>query len=224
MFYEPKHVSREMLTSLGLAHSPFTALVVPRPIGWISSLSASGVVNLAPFSFFNAVSQRPPMVMFCANGAHARGGGPKDSLANVRATGEFVANLATWDLRQQMNDSSTPAPSDVDEFDVTGLTKAPSRIVKPPRVAESPVNLECEVVQIVDLPGDEKSGTKNTATFGRVVGIHIDERIIRDGRVDLTLARPLARLGYLDYASIDSLFEIKRPSWPLGGAPGAGDG
>jgi flavin reductase (DIM6/NTAB) family NADH-FMN oxidoreductase RutF len=222
MFFEPQQASREFLATLGLKHNPFLALVAPRPIGWVSTVNAQGVANLAPYSFFNAVASRPPIVMFCANGNHADGG-PKDSLVNARATGEFVWNLSTWALRQQMNDSSTAAPRGVDEFAATGLTKLPSHLVKPPRVAESPVHLECKVIQFVDLPPDEKTGSLNTVTFGRVVGIHIDDSLVVDGRVDITRARPLARLGYLDYASIDSVFEIKRPGWPIGMPPKAGE-
>jgi flavin reductase (DIM6/NTAB) family NADH-FMN oxidoreductase RutF len=202
---------------LGFTHNPFLALVVPRPIGWISTIDAHGTVNLAPFSFFNAVSSRPPMVFFAANGNHLAAGGDKDSLRNVRETGEFVANLATWDLKQQMNDSSTPAPRDIDEIDAVGLEKLPSQVVKPPRVKGSPVHLECKLVQFVELPSDARSGEKNTMTIGRVVAIHIDARLVADGMVDITKARPIARLGYLDYAVVDSVFEIRRPSWPLGG-------
>lgn len=214
MFYETANQSRELFDTLGLRHNPFTTLVVPRPIGWISTINAEGRANLAPFSFFNAVSSAPPMVMYCANASHSEEG-DKDSLANARATGEFVANLATFDLQRQMNDSSSPAPRAIDEFDLVGLTKAPSRLVKPPRVAESPVHLECAVVRIVELPTDEKTGERNTLTVGRVLAVHIDDSLINEGRVDISRARPLARMGYLDYAVIDSVFPIKRPSWPL---------
>ncbi len=222
MFFEPKDASRDHLKSLGLSHNPFLALVAPRPIGWISSLSKSGVVNLAPFSYFNAMSSRPPMVFFAANGDHLFAGGEKDSLSNVRDTGEFVCNLVTWDLRLPMNDSSTPAPREIDEFDAVGLTKLPSRLVKPPRVAQSPVHLECKLIQFVELPADERAGERNVVTIGRVVGIHIDDALVANGRVDITRARPVARLGYLDYAVVDSVFEIKRPSWPLGGVDDKG--
>ena len=207
--------NREYLAQFGLTHSPFLAIVSPRPIGWISTVDLNGRPNLAPFSFFNAISQRPPMVMFSANGA-GPDGQEKDTLRNVRDTGEFVLNLATWSLRQQMNDTSTPAPHGTDEFEVTGLTKLASKHVKPPRVGESPVNLECKMIQVVDLPPDERSGSRNTVTFGRVVGVHLDASLIANGRVDITRARPLSRLGYLDYASVESVFEIKRPGWPLG--------
>ena len=211
LFFEPDRANTaEGLAALGLRRSPITALVVPRPIGWISTLSRSGVANLAPFSFFNMVSQRPATVVFCANGSHAEGG-DKDSLQNARDTGEFVVNLATWDLRHKMNDSSTTASRNVDEFAIAGLTKAVSRIVRPPRVAESPINLECKVIKIVDLPGDDSTGSRNTATFGKVVGVHIDARLIVDGIIDVTKARPLARLGYLDYATLSDVFVMPRP-------------
>jgi flavin reductase (DIM6/NTAB) family NADH-FMN oxidoreductase RutF len=199
----------------GFEHSPWYALVGPRPIGWISTLSKDGVPNLAPFSFFNAISARPPMVMYCANGAHAEGGA-KDSQRNARDTGEFVHNMAVWDLRWQMNDSSATAPRAIDEFDVAKLTKAPSRLVKPARVAESPVSLECKVIQVVDLPsaGPEHS---NAMVIGKVVAVHIRDDVVVDGRVDVTRLRPIARFGYADYTVVDSVFEMKRPSWPLKG-------
>lgn len=200
--------------AVGLPHTPWLAIVAPRPIGWISTLSTEGVPNLAPFSYFNGISSSPPMVMFCANSAHAEGG-RKDSFLNARETGEFVHNVVTEDLLHKMNNSSTPAPRAVDEFEVAGLTKAPSRIVKPFRVAESPVNVECKVIQALELPSDEP-GNMNTMIIGRVVGIHIRDEFIVDGRLDLKLVRPLARVGYLDYTGIRELFELRRPSWPLG--------
>ncbi|MGE0797416.1 MAG: flavin reductase family protein [Lautropia sp.] len=199
--------------SAGFEHTPWYALVGPRPIGWISTLSPDGVPNLAPFSFFNTISARPPMVMFCTNGPHAEGG-EKDSVRNARQTGEFVHNVATWDLRLRMNTSSAPAPRAVDEFEVAGLTKAPSRLVRPFRVAESPIHLECKVVQVMDLPsaGPEHP---NTMVIGRVVAIHIRDDVVVDGRVDVTRIRPIARFGYQDYTVVDSVFEMVRPSWPL---------
>jgi flavin reductase (DIM6/NTAB) family NADH-FMN oxidoreductase RutF len=215
VFFEPAQVlTREGLAKLGLSHNPFTALVVPRPIGWISTVNSDGVANLAPFSFSNMVSQRPPMIMFCANADHSDGG-DKDSLANARRTGEFVFNLATWDLRARMNDSSTMAPRGVDEFELVGLTKAPCVLVKPPRVASAPVSLECKVIRIVDLPKDEETGARNTATFGQVVGVHVHPSLIVNGLIDTTRAQPLARLGYLDYATLGPVFVMPRPPWPL---------
>ena len=205
MFYRPEE-------DHGLPRDPFNYLVVPRPIGWISTCSADGIDNLAPYSFFNAVAYSPPQVMFAATSGH-RIGGLKDSVANARETGEFVVNLATWELREQMNTSATPVPSEIDEFGVAGLTKAPCQIVIPSRVAESPVHLECRTTQSLDLPSSD--GDRNTVVFGQVVGIHIDERVLTDGQVDIAKLRPLGRLGALDYVDVTEAFAIQRPTWPV---------
>lgn len=206
----------------GLKHSPFQALVTPRPIGWISTVSKEGIVNLSPFSYFNAISSGPPAVMYTASGDHMEGG-EKDSLRNVRETGEFVFNLCTEELGRQMNDSSTHAPRDIDEFQVAGLTKAPSRLVKPPRVAESPVHLECQVIHIMKIPLGEK--TNSHMVMGRVLAVHIkDEFITPDGRFDTVKARPMGRLGYFDYNVVSDSIEMLRPGWPLGTPPGKGGG
>lgn len=197
----------------GLPHNPFSALIVPRPIGWISTLSAEGVANLSPYSFFNAVAYEPPQVMFSCSGQHAEGG-PKDAVKNIQETGEFVVNLATWDLRHVMSDSSTPAPRDVDEFEAVGIEKAPSELVSPPRVKASPAHLECRLSQFVYLAKKSDDAT-NVMVIGEVLGIHIDESVMTDGRVDVRKLRPVSRLGYLDYALIDDCFEIPRPGWPL---------
>jgi len=197
MFYEPK-------SGHPLPHNPFKACVAPRPIGWISTLSRDGIVNLAPFSYFNAVLDDPPTVMFSASGAHLEG--PiKDSALNAKETGEFVYNMATWDLREQMNLTSASVPRHIDEFELANLAKAPSTIVKPPRVAESPVQFECRTVKVLEL------SPSNTVVFGEVVGIHINERIITNGRIDLTKAMPIARCGYMDYAVVREIFEMRRP-------------
>jgi flavin reductase (DIM6/NTAB) family NADH-FMN oxidoreductase RutF len=210
IFLDPSHSSVEDLNALGLKHNPFTALVMPRPIGWISTLSVAGVANLAPFSFFAAASQNPQMVMFCANAQHGAGG-PKDSLLNATDTGEFVVNLATWPLRAKLNASSAMVGRGVDEFALAGLSKLPSRLVRAPRVAESPAHLECRVVKIVDLTVFEGSGNRNTAVFGRVVGMHIDRSLLVDGDIDPRRADPLARLGNLDYARIGEIEAMARP-------------
>ncbi len=194
-----------------MARDPLNAVVVPRPIGWISTLDAAGRANLAPYSFFNAVAYRPPQVMFAATTRHAHGG-LKDSIANAQETGEFVVNLATWSLREQMNASAVPAPSDVDEFAYAGLRKAPAAVVKPPRVAESPVQLECVYTRTVALESDEAEGA-NTVVFGRVVGVHIDDRFIVDGAVDTLALAPIGRLGYLDYVKVADCFAMVRPKW-----------
>ncbi len=215
MFFETKDLTRERLKALGLAFNPFKAVVAPRPIGWISTISQAGVVNLAPYSFFNAVSSDPPMVFYGANGTHGADGGEKDSLRNVRATGEFVCNLVTWELRHQMNDTSTPAPHGIDEMDAVGIAKLPSRLVKPPRVAASPAHLECKLHQLVELPADPRSGKRNVMVIGHVVAIHIDDAFVTEGRFDTARALPVARLGYLDFAVVTDAFAIDRPSWPL---------
>jgi flavin reductase (DIM6/NTAB) family NADH-FMN oxidoreductase RutF len=192
-----------------LAPSPFKACVVPRPIGWISSLDASGVRNLAPFSFFNAISESPPMVMFCANGPHVSGG-EKDSVKNVRETGEFVVNLATWELREALNASSACVARTVDEFELAKLTPASCLRVRAPRVLESPVSLECTVTDIYELPSDDP-GELGYMVMGRVLGIHIADHAIVEGRVSPTKLRPIARLGYRDYAVIEEVFRMFRP-------------
>lgn len=197
----------------GLRHNPFNALVIPRPIGWISSLDADGVPNLAPYSFFNAVAYTPPQVIFSVTGRHATEGGFKDTLANVEATGEFVVNLATWGLREQMNRSSAPAPRTVDEFKLAGVTPAPAQLVKPPRVAESPVHLECRYVQTVKLlTADPKS--PNSLVVGEVLGIHIADDVIVDGMVDYARLDAIGRLGYQDYTRVGGIFALERPGWP----------
>jgi flavin reductase (DIM6/NTAB) family NADH-FMN oxidoreductase RutF len=192
----------------GLPRNPFKSCVVPRPIGWISSLSAEGVVNLAPYSYFNAICGEPPMVMFSSGGRQPHG--PKDSLANVEATGEFVCNMATWDLRQPMNETSAPHPSEIDEFDAAGLETEPAEMVRPPRVRAAPIHLECVHHETVELPCDTP-GERNAICIGRVVGIHIRDEFLKDGMVDVEKIRPLARLGYQDYTTVQQVIEMVRP-------------
>ncbi len=203
MFYETEDNRH------GLPHDPFKSCVIPRPIGWISTLSAQNVVNLAPYSFFNGVASDPPMVMFASNGPAANP--TKDSLANCAETGEFVFNVATWDLREAMNRSSAPVGADADEFELANLEKAPSVLVKPPRVKASPIHMECRVHQIVDLPSTDPKA-RNALVLGRVVGIHIDEAVLTGGLVDMAKLRPIARLGYMDYTRVDLVFDMARPS------------
>jgi flavin reductase (DIM6/NTAB) family NADH-FMN oxidoreductase RutF len=205
MFYQPQ-ADR---AALPFPIDPFKSLVVPRPIGWITTLSPEGDVNLAPFSFFNAVGDAPPLVAFAPQGR--KPDRPiKDSLANVEATGEFVCNLATYDLREQMTLTSAHLPAGADEMRAAGLTPLPSRLVKPPRVAESPAHLECRYLQTVDLPAWDPA-ERQVLVIGEVVGVHIDDRLIKDGRVDIVGARPIARLGYSLYASVDDSFYMRRP-------------
>lgn len=188
----------------GFPNDPFKAIVAPRPIGWISTLSAAGIANLAPYSFFNAMSDNPHYVAFGA-------GTGKDSHVNAEATGQFAVNLATWDLREAMNASSATVASAVDEFALAGLTKAACRMIAAPRVAESPVCLECRTHTIVPLPGDDGTVPYHMV-IGRVVGIHIDERFIREGRVDTAAMRPIARLGYSEYATVTEAWRMRRPT------------
>ena len=197
----------------GLRHNPFNALVAPRPIGWISTLDRDGRANLAPYSFFNAVSYTPPQVLFSGGQRPAKRGAAvpmKDSVTNARETGEFVCNIATWDLRERMNASSAHVAAEVDEFELAGLSKAPARLVKPPRVAESPVHLECVTVAVyptLSVPGY----SPNLIVLGKVVGIHIDQRVITDGVVDQTKLRLLGRLGGHDYVCVNDVFAMRRP-------------
>lgn len=206
MFYEPKKKNH------GLARNPFNSLIIPRPIGWISSVDASGVQNLAPYSFFNAVSYSPPTVMF-SGGVGAAADGLKDSVRNIEATGEFVCNLATWDTREAMNKSSATVPSDVDEIALSGLTAIPSSLVSAPRIKEAPVHLECRYLKSVDIPGwTEADGSR--VIFGEVIGIHIDDDFITDdGLIDVAKMLVIGRLGYSDYTRVDSDsgFSLNRP-------------
>ena len=192
-----------------LSPDPFKQLIVPRPIGWISSIAANGSVNLAPFSFFNAIADHPPMVGFGPGGSKLDRP-HKDSRANIEETGEFVCNLATWDTRRQMNATSGTFPAGVDEFREAGLTPVASNLVKPPRVAESPVHFECRYFATIDLPSRDGQGP-NAFIIGEVIGVHIDDSLIKDGRVDIVAARPIARLGYSLYATVDNMFPMRRP-------------
>jgi flavin reductase (DIM6/NTAB) family NADH-FMN oxidoreductase RutF len=203
MFYEPDKRNH------GLPRDPFKALVVPRPIGWISTLDRDGRPNLAPYSFFNGVASDPPCVMFAAS-TRPKAEGQKDSHRNADATGEFVVNLATFAQREAMNLTSAGLPAGENEFLAAGLETLPSRIVRPPRVKGARAHLECVHLQTVDLPAS-RSGGGNFVIIGRVVGIHIDDDLIVDGLVDVTRARPIARLGYMDYAVVDEVFRMDRP-------------
>lgn len=193
----------------GLPHNPFKSCVTPRPIGWISTISPDGIHNLAPYSQFQNLTFDPPYVMFAAN-QNTRGK-RKDSVVNAEQTGEFVYNMATYDLREAVNRSAAEVPPEVDEFDLAGVTKAPSIRVKPFRVAESPIQFECRYHGTLRLPGNGLMGTVDVI-IGRVVLIHIkDEVLLSDGKVDILRIRPLARLGYYDYTTVESAFEMVIP-------------
>ncbi len=203
--YEPR-------SGHGLAHDPFNAIVAPRPIGWISTRSAAGMVNLAPYSFFNAFNYVPPLIGFASIGW-------KDSVANAAATREFCWNLTTRALAEAMNLTCAPAPADVDEFAVAGLTHAPSRLIGCPRVLESPVNFECKVSQIIQLETAAGAQVQTWLVLGEVVVVHIDRDVIADGVYETAAADPILRAGgWGDYFRItpDDRFQMRRPSWPLG--------
>jgi flavin reductase (DIM6/NTAB) family NADH-FMN oxidoreductase RutF len=188
----------------GLPHDPFKAIVTPRPIGWITTLSAKGEVNLSPYSFFNAVSSRPHIVMFSSEER-------KDAVAFVEETGEFTCSIVNKALAQQMNLTSAPLPRGTSEYAHAGLEMAPSQFVKPPRVAGCPAALECKLLsvqQLVDLDG---KSIPRWMVLGQVVGIFMDDALIKDGRFDTAGANPIARCGYADYAEVDHLFSITRP-------------
>jgi flavin reductase (DIM6/NTAB) family NADH-FMN oxidoreductase RutF len=200
MYYEPGS------TPHGLPYNPFKSCIVPRPIGWISTTSASGIDNLAPYSQFQMVGYDPPTLMFSANQTAA--GARKNTVANIEQNGEFVFNMATWALREAVNLTSEELGPEVDEFAHAGLAKAPSHRVRPPRVAASPVHFECRHLSTLRLPGNGPTGTVDVV-FGRVVAIHIDDAFLRpDGRLDIERIRPLARMGYHDYTSVESVFTM----------------
>jgi flavin reductase (DIM6/NTAB) family NADH-FMN oxidoreductase RutF len=203
MFFDPQ-------TAPAFRRSIFNAIVAPRPIGWISSVSRDGRVNLAPFSQFNLASTAPPVVMFACNTPQDRD--EKDTVANVRATGEFVVNLVSWDLREAMNITSTAAPHGVDEFELAGLEKGESVKVRPPRVLASPANLECRVLRFVEIEPEYPGETPSTLVLGRVLGVHIREGFLDEaGRFDTVRAQPATRLGGNQYATVGQVVEMAAP-------------
>ena len=190
----------------GLARPPFKSCAVPRVIGWLSTRSAEGVDNLAPYSQFTNLTFDPPYVLVSIN--RDPKGRRKDTCVKIETTGEFCYNIVPYALREQMNITAAPFPSDVDEFERAGLTKGKSELVKCPYVAESPINLECRYVQTIVLPGGCKTGTVDII-IGKVVGVHIaDEVIGPDGKIDMMKIKPLARMGYSDYTCVERVFEI----------------
>jgi flavin reductase (DIM6/NTAB) family NADH-FMN oxidoreductase RutF len=200
LFYEPHRRDRSVLP-----HDPFKALVAPRPIGWISTTNADGAVNLAPYSFFNAVAEAPPMLAFSSMGA-------KDSSTFAGELREFVWNLATWDLREAMNETSAPLPRGRNEFERAGLEMAPSRLIKPPRVAASPCAMECRVVHHLELRDLDGHTFDQHLVIGQVVGVHLDERAIAGEGIDTAAVKPIARCGGpADYAVVERIFQMWRP-------------
>ena len=200
MFYEPKK-------GVPFKVDPFKSLIFPRPIGWISSVNKNGVANLAPYSYFNAVTDEPPQIMFCSNGSSTHGK-YKDSLSNILHTKEFVVNFVTTVTRNQMNISSRDFKPDEDEFLLSNLKKKKSKLVKAPSVRDSPVNLECKLVKIIKLQSN--SNKTSTMIVGEVIGVYINNKFIKNNRVDSVSMKYIARMGYSEYTTISSKFNLKR--------------
>lgn len=203
MFYDTKKNNH------GLPYNPFKSCVIPRPIGWITSLDNNRVLNLSPYSYFNAVSDIPPMIIFSTT-TKLHEFREKDTLKNVEETKEFVVNIATWDLREKVNITSTDFDKDISEVEIANLETMPSKIVKPYRIKGSPIHLECVYYQSIQLPVLDKNHT-NRMVIASVVGIHIDDGIIVNGKIDITRFKPIARLGYMEYATVESKFTMERP-------------
>lgn len=199
MFYRPKD-------GHGLPYNPFNAVIVPRPIGWISSRGTNGADNLAPYSFFNGVAYDPPQVMFASTGDKPDRDDGKDSLANVRETGVFCVNVVEEAMTQAMNVTSGGYGREADEFTLAGLERADCETIPCARVAGAPAALECRLVKIVELPG-----AANRVAFGEVTGVHLRDDCLVDGKFDVTRFRPLARLGYRDYTLVREAFTLTRP-------------
>lgn len=218
MYYEPGK------TPHGLKHDPFKSCVVPRPIGWISTLDTQGRQNIAPYSQFQNVTFDPPIVMFAANQSSL--GNRKDTVHNAEQTGEFVWNMCSWDLREAMNISAQELAPGISEIEAAGLEIVPSKLVRPPRIKKSPIQFECKYLNTLRFPGNGVMGSADVV-FGRVVAIHIaDEYIDENGLVDILKIRPIARMGYFEYTSVDSKFSMPIPGDNralLGGLEGSPD-
>ncbi|MEM2291939.1 MAG: flavin reductase family protein [Nitrososphaerota archaeon] len=203
MHYDPE------IGNHGLPHNPYKSCVIPRPIGWISTVSPNGIHNLAPFSQFQSINFDPPYVIFSAN--QNSKGKKKDTIVNIEQNGEFGYNMVTWDLREKMMITAMEVPPEVDEFELAGLTKERSVKIKPCLVKESPVKFECVLHELIRLPGKGVLGTIDLV-IGRVVMVHIDERYITaDGKLDVPKLKPLARLGYFDFTVVETVFEMLIP-------------
>lgn len=199
MFYQPKD-------GHGLPHNPFSAIISPRPIGWISTRSKDGTDNLAPYSFFNAAAYEPPQVMFASTSRKEDRHMSKDSVANIDETGVFCVNIVAYAMRDAMNKTSGALDKSTDEFTHAGIKRSECETIACSRVTDAPASLECKVTQIVQLKGET-----NFVVFGEVTGIHLNDKNIVDGIYDVTTYQPLARLGYKDYVRVDNLFSLARP-------------
>ena len=204
MFYRPED-------GHGLPHDPFKAIVVPRPIGWISTLSAEGVPNLAPYSFFNGCGDHPPLVMFAQTGRKDADTEVKDSISNIRETGEFAHSVVPRAMADAMNASTAAFDANVDEFERAGLTKGEGRAIAAPHVAEAPAVLECKLLRILDDLPQFRDTAPNIIVIGQVVGVHIREEYLVDGILDVTTYNPIARMGYKDYTTVDDKWSMQRP-------------
>ena len=199
IFFEPEQRDRKLLP-----WDPFKGVVVPRPIGWISSMSKAGQVNLAPYSYFNGVQSHPRIVSFCSESE-------KDAAAFAIESGEFAWSMATWALREKMNATSEGLPRGRSEFEFAGLATAPCRLIGAPRVADSPAAMECRVTQVLRVKDIDGRETGGIVVYGQVVGMHLDERFISKGRFDLAAVRPIARCGYDEYTTVEGVFAMQRP-------------
>ncbi|KAJ5715649.1 FMN-binding split barrel-like protein [Penicillium malachiteum] len=202
MFYQPG------ITDHGLPHDPFKACVVPRPIGWISTMNKKGQANLAPYSQFNNLSFDPPLVMFSSNQTSQEN--RKDTVVNAEQTGKFVWNLATWDLREAVNISAEQVPYGVDEFERAGLAKEPGTLTGIPMVRDSPIKFECEYLSTLRIPGNAPMGSVDVV-IGRVVGIHIKDEVLVNGLIEVSLTKPIARCGYFQYTVVEKTFDMIIP-------------
>ena len=198
-FFEPENRDRKLFP-----WDPFKGVVVPRPIGWVSSMNKAGQVNLAPYSFFNGVQSRPRIVSFCSETE-------KDAAAFAVESGEFAWSMATWDLRDQMNATSEGLPRGQSEFESAGLATAPCKLIRAPRVAASPAAMECKVTQVLRVKDADGRETGGLVVYGQVIGMHIDERFMKNGRFDLAAVKPIARCGYDEYTVVEKVFAMTRP-------------
>ncbi|MBF96634.1 MAG: hypothetical protein CFH34_01628 [Alphaproteobacteria bacterium MarineAlpha9_Bin4] len=205
MFYETKKNNH------GLKFNPFKSCIIPRPIAWITTISEDGEDNCAPYSFFNGVASDPPMVMFANNGPAPSLRGPKDTFTNIKNNKEFVVNISTYESKDKMNKTCAPLSSGESEIEYASLETKESNFIKPKSLKISPINMECVLYKIVDLPNTNEN-EYNAIIIGKVIGINIDDEFIKDGIINVKKLKPLARLGYMDYSAVDNIFSMKRPS------------
>ena len=204
MFYETEKNNH------GLKFNPFKSCIIPRPIAWITTIDENGKDNCAPYSFFNGVASDPPMIMFANNGPAPDKSGPKDTFSNIKSNKEFVVNISTYENKELMNLTCSPLAKGDSEIDLAKLETVKSKKVKPKSLKISPINMECILFKIIDLPVI-KDNEYNGIIIGRVLGINIDDEYLKDGMINISKLRPLARLGYMDYSVVDSFFQMDRP-------------